>query len=190
MYSCPVRTPGQRAGLTRDQVLDAALDLVDEGGAAALTMRRVAQRLGVAPNALYSHVADRAALLDAVLDARLAAVAVPEPGPDPVADLAELMVRTYDLLVGRPDLVPLYLARQGSRGPQARRLGAAMLDLLAAAGVTGAGADEARRVLIVHTIGVAAFASPLDEDRPLGPAESRRHHERGLRWLLAGITGG
>jgi AcrR family transcriptional regulator len=176
-----VRTPGQRAGLTRDQVLDAALDLVADGGAAALTMRRVAQRLGVAPNALYSHVA--------VLDARLAAVAVPDAGPDPVADLAELMVRTYDRLVSRPDLVPLYLARQGSRGPEARRLGAAMLGLLAAAGVTGADADEARRVLIVHTIGVAAFASPLDEDRPIGPAESRRHHGRGLRWLLAGITG-
>ncbi len=156
MYSCRVRTPGQRAGLTRDQVLDAALDLVADGGAAALTMRRVAQRLGVAPNALYSHVADRAALLDAVLDARLAAVAVPDPGPDPVADLAELMVRTYDRLVSRPDLVPLYLARQGSRGPEARRLGAAMLEHLAAAGVTGGDAEEARRVLIVHTKGVAA----------------------------------
>ncbi len=183
-----MRSPGQRAGLTRAHVLATAADLVTAGGAAALTMRRVADALGVAPNALYSHVASRTALLDAVLDARLAAVAVPDRGPDAAAELRELMVRTYDVLVDQAELVPLYLARQGARGPEARRLGAAMLEQLGRLGVTGADADEARRVLIVHTIGVAAFRSPLDEDRPLGPADSRRHHARGLDWLLAGIT--
>lgn len=183
-----MRSPGQRAGLTRAHVLTAALELVTAGGAAALTMRRVADALGVAPNALYSHVTSRTELLDAVLDARLAGVAVPDPGPDATAELHELMVRTYDVLVDQAELVPLYLARQGARGPEAQRLGAAMMDQLARSGVTGADAEEARRVLIVHTVGVAAFRSPLDADRPFGPAESRRHHARGLDWLIAGIT--
>lgn len=76
--------------------------------------------------------------------------------------------------------------------PNAVRLGEIMDALLARAGVTGSEAAQARRVLIIHAIGSAAFAagSPV-APRPDGalPAdEDRRSFVHSLRWLLAGIT--
>jgi TetR/AcrR family tetracycline transcriptional repressor len=182
------RGPGQRAGLSRDLVLDAATDLLAERG--AVTMRAVAQRLGVAPNALYSHVADKTELVDGVLDRVLADVDTPPPGPDvdPRDALHRLMTSSHDVLLRHPQLVPAFLARQGARGENAQRLGAVMLKHLAAAGVTGDAAQEAQRVLIVYTIGFAAFDGAPDE-RTLPGVELRGNFERGLRWLLAGIIG-
>jgi TetR/AcrR family transcriptional regulator, tetracycline repressor protein len=172
-------------------VLVAAREMLAEGGIEAMTMRALARRLDVAPNALYSHVANKTDLLDALLDDLLAAVPVPEPGSrDPIAALADLMTATYAVLTAHPNLVPLYLARQGARGPHAVQLGAVMDALLSGAGVSPVNATEARRVLIVHTIGFAAFAgAPTEPDtRPLSFDSSQRTFDRSLRWLLAGIT--
>lgn len=186
------RGPGQRAGLSRQAVLSAARDLVVEQGVEALSMRAVARRLEVAPNALYSHVVSRTALVDELLDDLLAGVTVPAADARrPVDALARLLTSTYRVLTAAPDLVPLYLARQGARGPNAVRLGAVMDQLLTAAGVRPSDVTQARRVLIVHVIGAAAFASapPADGARVLSAAQSRRAFGRSLRWLLAGITG-
>lgn len=187
------RGPGQRAGLTREAVLAASWELLSSAGAAALTMRALARHLGVAPNALYSHVASKTALLDLLLDDLLAAIPPPSPDTDdPVAGLTELMSATYQTLTAHPNLVPLYLARQGARGPHAVRLGDVMDDLLTRAGINPAGAVQARRVLIIHTIGSAAFATgaPVEphSDRPLTLEQSRNTFDHSLRWLLAGAT--
>jgi AcrR family transcriptional regulator len=48
----------------REEILDAALDIADEHGLEALSMRALADRVGVTPMALYRHVKDKAALLD------------------------------------------------------------------------------------------------------------------------------
>jgi hypothetical protein len=99
-----------------------------------------------------------------------------------------LMTSTHDVLIRHPQLVPAFLARQGARGENAQRLGVVMLEYLAAAGITGDRAREALRVLIVYTIGFAAFDGSPDE-RPLPPSELRANFERGLRWLITGIIG-
>src|SRR5690606_7877048 len=104
------RTRGMRAGLTRDQVVAAAQRTMTERGVAGLSLRAVAAELGVAPNAIYSHVADKDALVDAVLDDVLAAV--PEPtARDPRRALKSIMIDTYDVLLARAGLVGTYLAR-------------------------------------------------------------------------------
>ena len=153
-------------------------------------MRAVAQRLGVAPNALYSHVADKTELVDGVLDRVLADVDTPPPGPDvdPRDALHRLMTSSHDVLLRHPQLVPAFLARQGARGANAQRLGAVMLEHLAAAGITGDAAREALRVLIVYTIGFAAFDGASDA-QPVPGAELRGNFDRGLRWLITGIIG-
>ncbi|MBA8931442.1 TetR/AcrR family tetracycline transcriptional repressor [Kutzneria viridogrisea] len=51
----------------RDEVLQAALDLLDEVGLDALTTRRLAERLGVRPGALYRHFDSKRALLEAMV---------------------------------------------------------------------------------------------------------------------------
>jgi len=60
---------GPRQGLSIDAVVAAATDLADTEGLEAVTMRRVAQALGVAPMTLYTYVPGKAELLDLMLDA-------------------------------------------------------------------------------------------------------------------------
>jgi AcrR family transcriptional regulator len=177
--------------LDRSAVLAAARRLSVEGGSAAVTMRAVARALGVAPNSLYSHVSSRTALLDDLLDELLAEVRTPAPDDDPVAALQALMNSTYETLLTAPDLVPLYLIRQGARGPNAVRLGHIVDDLLERAGVAPVSVTPARRVLIVHTIGAAAFATAADpqtDEPPLAAEQIRESFELSLSWLLTGIA--
>jgi AcrR family transcriptional regulator len=58
----------RRIPLNRDRVLSAAVVLADEVGIEALSMRRLAQELGVVPMALYKHVANKEELLDGMVD--------------------------------------------------------------------------------------------------------------------------
>lgn len=195
MYNTKVkksRGPGQRAGLTRERVLAAAHELLSDSGVEALTMRTLAEHLGVSPNALYSHVSSKTDLIDTLLDDVLGEVQAPALDAGKcVPGLNALMVSSYDVLLSRPNLVPHYVARQGARGPNADRLGEVMLGFLAQAGVTGERALEARRVLIVFTIGYAAFTtSPLATnggDPVVAADETRSSFESGLDWLIAGI---
>jgi AcrR family transcriptional regulator len=62
--SAPPRVP-----LSRERVLRAAIDLADEGGVESLTMRRLAQKLGVEPMSLYNHAANKDDILDGMVDA-------------------------------------------------------------------------------------------------------------------------
>ncbi|MBO0925440.1 TetR family transcriptional regulator [Cellulomonas sp. zg-ZUI199] len=60
---------GPRSRVTTSQVVDAAVALADAEGVGAVTVRRLAARLGVAPNAVYSHVGARDDLLVLMVDA-------------------------------------------------------------------------------------------------------------------------
>ncbi|MFE2918442.1 TetR/AcrR family transcriptional regulator [Kitasatospora indigofera] len=74
--------PARRAPLSRDRVLRAAVALADGTGIEALSMRRLAQELGVVPMALYKHVANKEELLDGMVDAVVGAIRPPDLGPD------------------------------------------------------------------------------------------------------------
>jgi TetR/AcrR family transcriptional regulator, tetracycline repressor protein len=209
------RRPGERAGLGRDAVLAAAQALSAEAGIDGLSMRRVADRLGVAPNALYSYFADKAALLDALLDWLLVGIELPPADQDWRGGLAALMAATRRHLLAHPHLITLYLSRPG-RGPNAIHLGEVMLSLLARAGVTGPPAVEALRILLIYTFGFAAHEAPRRGDPdpaartagseaafrgasgdprmqalagPLAQHADDVTFATGLRWLLAGIAG-
>ncbi|HEY6799153.1 MAG TPA: TetR family transcriptional regulator, partial [Agromyces sp.] len=58
----------RRAPLTRARVLRTAVELVDEAGVASLTMRRLAEQVGVEPMSLYYHVPNKEAILDGIVD--------------------------------------------------------------------------------------------------------------------------
>ena len=70
----------RRARLNRDRVLRAAVALADQAGIEAVSMRKLADELGVVPMALYKHVADKEELLDGMID-----IVIGEVGP-PVSD--------------------------------------------------------------------------------------------------------
>jgi AcrR family transcriptional regulator len=224
LYNSPMSTPGsssrrragQRAGLSRESVLAAARRIADDQGVDHLTMRRLAAELGVMPNALYSHVPDKEALLDALIDDLLAGI---DPGDPAEGDWRDGLVRVMDssrrLLLAHPQLAPVFLARPGL-GPNAARLGEITFGLLRRGGVEGEQAVEAFRVLLIYSLGFAAFQAPrlqtdsvtrtqrveatfasLPEDRfpelrrlagPLAAPTTDRHFHTGLRWLLDGIA--
>ncbi len=60
------RGRGTPAGLSRELIARTALELADEQGLRALTIRGVAQRLGVEPMSIYNHFANKEAMLDGV----------------------------------------------------------------------------------------------------------------------------
>jgi len=62
-HTAPLREP-----LTKERILQAAVALADEGGVDSLSMRRIAQELGVVPMALYKHVANKDEMLDGMVD--------------------------------------------------------------------------------------------------------------------------
>ncbi len=189
------------------------MDLLRSEGLDAVSMRRVADRLGVAPNSIYAHVADKAALVDELIDATLGGVATPTDDGWR-ARIERVMRDSRRELLAHPDLVPFALVRQ-SVGPNALRLGEVTLGALREAGLDGPAAVTGLQVLLVHTIGSAAFETGRTGD-PDPAARGRRGRERaaefggvtaelsepisrwsgdevferGLGWLLDGLVSG
>lgn len=64
----PSTSLNRREALSRSRVLRAAVELADAEGAEAVSMRRLADRLGVVPMALYKHVSSKEDLLDGMVD--------------------------------------------------------------------------------------------------------------------------
>ena len=84
-FNPPGGEQNRRPVLTRNRVVAEALAIISAGGAAALSMRALAARLGVVPAALYRHVRSKEQLYNLVLDRVLAEVDCqanpPSPGP-------------------------------------------------------------------------------------------------------------
>src|SRR5262249_58475082 len=70
---------GRPAQISREDVLRASMAIADSGGLGAVTMQAVARRLGGTPMALYRHVANKADLLDPLVQGLLTEVP-PPPG--------------------------------------------------------------------------------------------------------------
>jgi AcrR family transcriptional regulator len=75
MVEQPRRTP-----LSRERVLRAAVSLADDAGIDAVSMRRLAQDLGVVPMALYKHVTNKEELLDGMVDVIVGEIDPPAEG--------------------------------------------------------------------------------------------------------------
>jgi len=73
------RVQGKHAGLTRDQVLRAAVRLADRDGVESLSMRKLARELDVEAMTLYHHVQNKHSLEDAIVEYVLAQSLTPPP---------------------------------------------------------------------------------------------------------------
>ena len=60
------RGPKQRSSV--DEVVDAAIQLADDEGIEAVSMRRIAERLGLKPMSVYTYVPGKAELIDLMVD--------------------------------------------------------------------------------------------------------------------------
>ena len=73
--------PDARRALSRERILRAAVALADRDGVDSLSMRKLAQELGVVPMALYKHVANKEEMLDGMLDVVVGEIDPPRPTP-------------------------------------------------------------------------------------------------------------
>jgi AcrR family transcriptional regulator len=89
----------RRAPLSRDRVISAAIDLADREGIEALTMRRLAQELGVEAMTLYYHVASKEEILNGIVDMVLNEFELPVPGSAWKPALRRTAISAHDVLV-------------------------------------------------------------------------------------------
>jgi AcrR family transcriptional regulator len=167
---------GPRRALTEDEILDAALGLLDEGGPEAASVRGIAARVGVAPNAVYTYFTGKAAVMKALVERLLGEVdhdvfADPSrPWRDRVEALA-LDLRAH--LSAHPGAVGLMIGGPMD-GPHALALNEHLLEVLAAAGLDRTEAARASYLLIVYVFGSIAL-EVADSHRvgPLPPESER-----------------
>lgn len=106
------RPPRGSEVLSRERVLEAALALVDEEGVEAISMRKIAGRLGVDPMSLYNHVDGKDAILDGIAEILMSSVVVPPLGDD-LRDNVETLARNFRVaMLMHPRAAPLVLTRQ------------------------------------------------------------------------------
>src|SRR5688500_18425279 len=170
------RRRGPRRALTEDEILDAALSLLDEGGVNAASVRGIAARVGVAPNAVYTYFPDKAAVIKALVERLLGEVDHDvfadrnRPWRDRVEALA-LALRAHlsdhdgaaSLMIGGP-----------MDGPHALALNERLLRLHADAGLDRTSAARGSYLLIVYVFRpIALEVAGVLQAGPL-PRESDR----------------
>jgi TetR/AcrR family transcriptional regulator, tetracycline repressor protein len=150
-------------------------------GIERLTIRRLAETLGVMPNAIYTYFPDKASILDAVLDDLIGDVERPRPGTTWRDGLVLMMSSYRRLLLTQRGLIALTVSRP-MLGPNALRLREDMLTLLREETPNDADAVNAYSALFAFTTGFVAF----EAGRPPGKRDAnQRARTYGLHASLA-----
>ncbi len=159
------RRPGRPARLSQDAVLDAAEATLAREGVEGVTIRRVADLLGVSPMALYRHVKDKDDLLVLLIDRLAQRLEYPALPGDPRGRLLALWKTLYDGLAAYPWL-PEVLARRRLMAPSVmwaiEEIHVAFQD----GGLDLDGAVLAYRVVWDFTLGALLVRAGLTLDRP------------------------
>lgn len=92
----------ERAPLSRDAILAAAIDLADLDGVRALSMRNLARRLGFEVMALYNHIANKNELLALMADEVAKEIEAPPDDADPLEAIRAIAIATRVVLVNHP----------------------------------------------------------------------------------------
>lgn len=124
----PKRTP-----LSRERVLDGAVAVADAGGIAALTIRSLADKLGVKPMSVYHHVANKDEILDSIVDLVFREIDLPAPDDDWRTGMRRRAVSARQALRRHPWAIQLLQSRT-SPGPATLRHHNAVIGSLRRAG--------------------------------------------------------
>jgi TetR/AcrR family tetracycline transcriptional repressor len=185
------RLPSVVPTLTRAQVIDAALALVDEEGLEALSMRHLGARLNVEAMSLYNHVRDKADLLDGLHAAVLGELQPSRAAAagDWRALLTGMALALRDALAAHPNLVPV-IASRPVRAPESQATIAGAQAALEASGFSPRDAERAIHAVGVFTLGHALSEAGGDPFRDgASPPRARLEEFRfGLNALVDGLA--
>jgi AcrR family transcriptional regulator len=163
----------RRRSLTLEAILDASMALLDAHGAAALTMRSVADALGCRQASLYRHVRNREELVTLLADRAISVASAPPPADLDWADQAAWSARQFRAHLRRhPGLVSLLRGteRLGSNSLAGQEYA---LELFTQAGLSPRLAFAAASSLATFIVGSVQFNLGLDASHA-----DERHHRR------------
>ncbi|MBD3677490.1 MAG: TetR/AcrR family transcriptional regulator C-terminal domain-containing protein [Rhodobacteraceae bacterium] len=141
-----------RPPLSRDRIAEAAVALSDEAGIEALSMRKLAQRLGVEAMSLYNHVGGKDDLLSAMVDRVVGEIALPASGGDWKAEMRRRAVSAHAALMRHPWATALLVSKP-NMGPAMLDYVEATLSCLVTAGFSYEAADHAWNAIDSHVYG-------------------------------------
>lgn len=184
--------------LSRDRILEAALDLLDREGLEALSMRRIGDALGVEAMSLYNHVPNKAALLDGIQERLLGMVARAPRRLDWKGFARHQARELHRVLRAHPNAISLF-ARPAGTGAVFARL-EEYLSVLIDAGFKPLDALHVIQIVMSFVVGHALFAASFSEGPEL-PAtknvqavamelelyDTDEELQMGLEALLAGL---
>jgi TetR/AcrR family tetracycline transcriptional repressor len=186
--------------LSRAEIVQAALELVDEVGLDGLTMRRLADRLGASPMGLYRHVENKDDLVRTLIDRTMRVTVLPEgeAPTDPVERIVGFCVRLRAQMLEHPFLVPLILTRPDIRSDHPESVGLIRF-VLTGADIAPGLAPTAFNAIAAYVLGFVALETSAGADpgrtrefgallEPAGPPEIDERFEIGVRAIVAGLA--
>ena len=165
MMATTEHTAARREPLTRDQVLRAAVALADQGGIAAVSMRKLGQALGVEAMSLYNHVANKNDLLNGMIDIVFSEIGLPagDTGWKPAMRQRAISARE---ILGRHRWAIGLMESRRSPGPATLRHHDAVLGCLRQAGFSVEMTAHAYSLLDSYIYGFALQEASLPFDTP------------------------
>lgn len=163
--------------LSRERVLAAALDLIDQNGMEGFSVRDLARTLGVFPTAIYWYVESRNALISGAVSHVLQEVTPPKPSGDWRKELMGLFKRYRQAVRRHPNIASVVGAQLVSNESMDPAFMESILALLQSAGFPDAELVRAYNVVIAGMVGFVTMelaAMPVDD--PEGWARSHREH--------------
>jgi AcrR family transcriptional regulator len=178
MAKATVKTAGTRDPLTPERIITAAIEMMDEEGVAALSMRRLGSRLSVQAMSLYNYFPSKDALLAAASSTLFATIKDPPAAKDPIDGLRDVMIAFHSLVEVHPSMVDLLFS-----GPTVQSL-ADRGERDRAALISAGFVDDAQLALQ----GLVSFTVGAVRQRRQATAEGRqRAFEFGLDMMLDGL---
>ena len=158
---------GRRIPLTRERVLAGAIAVADAGGIGTLTIRSLAEELGVKPMTLYHHVESKEAILDGIIDAIFSEIDLPSDGAGWRSAMRERAISARGVLRRHPWATTLMDSRRNP-GPATLRHHDAVIGTLRRAGFSVPMAGHAYALLDSYIYGFAVqeAALPNPESTP------------------------
>ncbi|MEV8442809.1 TetR/AcrR family transcriptional regulator [Actinosynnema sp. NPDC051121] len=156
--------------LSRERVLRAAVAIADAGGIGGLTMRSLADALGVKPMSVYHHVAGKDEILDGIVDVVFSRIALPTPGGDWRREMVKRANSARDVLRRHPWAIGLLESRTAP-GPATLRHHDATIGTLRRAGFSVAMTAHAYALLDSYVYGFALQEASLPFTGPDSAAE-------------------
>ncbi|HEV2006326.1 MAG TPA: TetR/AcrR family transcriptional regulator C-terminal domain-containing protein [Candidatus Limnocylindrales bacterium] len=156
-------SPEPRFPLSKDRVLRAAIALADQGGIDALSMRKLAQELGVEAMSLYHHVAGKDEILNGIVEIVESDIELPDRGTDWKPALRRTAISAHDVFERHPWAASLTLSVTGRRPARWRYMNG-ILGCLREAGFTAEMTDLAYHALESHIAGFTLWSSQIDVD--------------------------